>query len=698
MKKQLPWLLLILLIAVCISGCGKPAAQTETQDTPPASGDTVLTDAAPEADISEAIALPASDEVRTHDEYFSETRSEAIDWDSVLWAEYSLRTDENGTAYLAYDKMVDGKMTTDTVALGIENVVPNAFARTQRSVWCVTDDGHALKQANLETGTVTEAYRTESTISAPTCGANIVLIPEQMTDGTWRVLRLYEPDGTIDVIEADLPQIRYLQIVSNCEFLIVWDNPEYADAEAANIEAIWAEKLPDAGPYPGREEADRISDFHDHLAEWIFAETGVPQCYSRYVNKLNKKTVTLATVFGGATWPYYYDSDGELWSLSWERMLYEFEHYGDIRFWLYLPDDDAEKNMQAAAEAEKAATMADSGYTSITLSLPSANSTAFTSSPLLETLTPMVPVAEGKTHDEYFSAIRFEDTRRLNDVNGAWPGFSFGMDEDGQLYLDYMYEIFEKNGGREYSRFKHETLEYPFVGARGNPDNDNCGNTMRKAYFLSTDEKALMQIDPITAEAAAVYEADCTLAPLVSYQNFGCNIVVFSEQNSDGTWRVLRLYEPDGTVDVVEDKIPARPSVSIVSNCEFVIGWKNPEYTKAAEAYGESLWNEINWGEHSETDYPTTEEEKWLPENEIFFSEVLPHEIYFGYGILPRFVRYRNTRSGKTVTLGTGLGGCAWPYYYRLDGTLWSLSNERMLYESETYNMVRFWLYLPADQ
>lgn len=94
MKKQIQWLILILLMTVCISGCEKPAAQTNTQDTPPASGDTVLTDAAPEADISETVALPASDEVRTHDEYFSETRSEAIDWDSVLWAEYSLRTEK----------------------------------------------------------------------------------------------------------------------------------------------------------------------------------------------------------------------------------------------------------------------------------------------------------------------------------------------------------------------------------------------------------------------------------------------------------------------------------------------------------------------------------------------------------------------------------------------------------------------------
>ena len=332
-----------------------------------------------------------------------------------------------------------------------------------------------------------------------------------------------------------------------------------------------------------------------------------------------------------------------------------------------------------------AATPLKSTEESTDSSQPATDSEVLTSSSLPEKLAMLIPAPEKKTHDDYFSEIRTENIRYIDGGKYNTSVFSHHFDDDGYLYVDY------KIDGQRYSRRVNETFDCPFVDVRR-----NCKfkGTLRKSYFFSADEKSLIQLDPITAEAVAIYTAEVTLKQPEHGWKLGCNIVVFTEQDANGNWRVLRLYEPDGTIDVIEESIPTEPSLNIISNCEFLTMWENPAYTKAAETYGESIWNKLNITKP----YPTTEEEKWLPGNEHFFHDVLPLEIYKTYGIFDRYVRYRNTLTGKTVTLGSTQYNCRFSTYILPDGTEWRLSAERREYEDGNYNMVRFWLYLPADQ
>lgn len=210
------------------------------------------------------------------------------------------------------------------------------------------------------------------------------------------------------------------------------------------------------------------------------------------------------------------------------------------------------------------------------------------------------------------------------------------------------------------------------------------------SYEISDSGNELLEIHSEDDSKSVIYQTDGRLDALYC----GRGIVIFTEELTDGTWRVLRLYRPDGTVDMLEEGLSEILRIDVLNNCEFVTTWENPAYTEAVEAHSESIWNQLN----TTMPYPTTEEEKWLPGNEHFFHDVLPLEIYKTYGIFDRYVRYRNTLTGKTVTLGCTRYSSLFYTYILPDGTEWILSPERRVYEDDNYNMVRFWLYLPADE
>lgn len=330
-----------------------------------------------------------------------------------------------------------------------------------------------------------------------------------------------------------------------------------------------------------------------------------------------------------------------------------------------------------------AATPLKSTEESTDSSQPTTNSESLTSSSLLEKLAMLIPAPEEKTRDDYFSEIRTEDIRRINDENDGSSAFSLRFDDDGNLYIDFSID------GQYYSRFVNKTLEYPFLSASGKRI---CGQTLRKIYCLSADEKTLMQIDPITAKAVTVYTTDriLRLQTFGWLKTFGCNIVVFVEQMADGTWRVLRLYEPDGTVDVIEENLSEVAEIKIISNCEFVTMWKNPAYQAVEDANVAAIW--ADWAPEDEP-YPGREEADRISN----FHEVLPEDVFDRTGVFNYYSRYRNTLSGKTVTVGCIVGCAPLHDYCLLDGTPWTLSRERLYADWEKYDMPRFWLYLPDD-
>ena len=198
--------------------------------------------------------------------------------------------------------------------------------------------------------------------------------------------------------------------------------------------------------------------------------------------------------------------------------------------------------------------------------------------------------------------------------------------------------------------------------------------------------RCLTQIDPMTGDVTIAYQTDGVLERLIC----GQNIVVFTEQTADGSWRVLRLYEPDGTVAVMEENLPSSPRPYMISNCELVVHWESPEYTALIKAHAADYWD--NWdGAHP---FPGLEESLKTGD----FGEHLPEHIYEDYGVFTNVLRYQNTLTGKVVTLNSVPRCFRIPRYFRSDGTEWALSEARSLYEDTNYNMVRFWLYLPTDK
>lgn len=291
-----------------------------------------------------------------------------------------------------------------------------------------------------------------------------------------------------------------------------------------------------------------------------------------------------------------------------------------------------------------------------------------TRSVMRSTLARRIPEEEAKTYNDYFSQIREETLLAADD---PWGDFvSYVRQSDGMLCL------------RHSGNSKME-LSYSLRASQ----NVYTSHTLRKIYCTSEDQATLMQVDPISGAAIELYRSEGKLDSIYC----GRNIVVFTEESLDGTWHVLRLYEPDGTVDVIEENLSEVAEIKIISNCEFVTMWKNPAYTKAVETYGETIWNS-----EYDTPYPASTAADDVSFGN-FLYDYLPYKIYDDYGIFTWYTRYRNTMIGKTVTLGCKPYSDLFYTYIRPDGSEWMLSTERRISEEYTYNIVRFWLYLPDD-
>lgn len=301
--------------------------------------------------------------------------------------------------------------------------------------------------------------------------------------------------------------------------------------------------------------------------------------------------------------------------------------------------------------------------------VPASDNTDLTRSVMLSTLARRIPEEETKTYDNYFSQIREEALLAADD---PWGDFAPCVRKsDGMLCLHHT------------SNSKME-LSYSLRASQ----NVYTDHTLRKIYCASEDQATLIQVDPISGVAIALYRSEGKLCSV----SCGRNIVVFTEETPDEAWRVLRLYEPDGTVDVLEAGLSKISRIGIVSNCELVTMWENPAYTKAVETYGEMIWNS-----EYDTPYPASTASDDVSYSN-FLYDYLPYKIYDDYGIFTWYTRYRNTLSGKTVTLGCKPYSDLFYTYIRHDGSEWMLSTERRISEEYTYNIVRFWLYLPADQ
>lgn len=580
------------------------------------------------------------------------------------WPKYYRLPDdiEDDKCYLVRDKFMSVGMRhynilLSLVELPVENVVNYEMHHyyTLRRLYLMTDGGAALTQFDLASGVATDIYRTSQTLGSIYCGANIVLFSEQNADGTWRVLRLYEPDGTIDVIEESIPTEPSLSIISNCEYVIGWKNPAYAVLEEELAPYYWKAagydfRIPE---YPGKEVTKYITDFDQILPQLIYGDHGIFDYYVRYRNTLTGKTVTLGRTPRSAIFYTYIRPDGSEWELSAERVEYEDGQYNMIRFWLYLPANDTDGGFKATEPRP---------------SMPG----------LLQRQT--VPLQEN-VQNEYYSQICDED---MTDTDSLWDGYELRYNSDARLL-----SLFQERGMAE--KRAGDEIKIPIADVSDGSDGlfrrQVYGRTLRRVYAICERDRRLMSFEPQNYTLTELYRTEGKLTELVC----GQNIVVFVEQMADGTWRVLRLYEPDGTVDVIEENLSEVAEIKIISNCEFVTRWKNPAYQAVEDANVAAIW--ADWAPE-DGPYPGREEADRISN----FHEVLPEDVFDRTGVFNYYSRYRNTLSGKTVTVGCIVGCAPLHDYCLLDGTPWTISNERRYADWEKYDMPRFWLYLPADK
>lgn len=216
------------------------------------------------------------------------------------------------------------------------------------------------------------------------------------------------------------------------------------------------------------------------------------------------------------------------------------------------------------------------------------------------------------------------------------------------------------------------------------------GRTLHDIYYLTADRKVLMQLDPETGARSAVYRSSLALGTL----RCGRAVVVFAEQTPDGAWRTLRLYEPDGSVAVLETDLPAQPQLlTIINSCETVCQWENPEYTRLADEHGEAYWQQL-WTSAAQTP-PYTDEEI----DKTDFRMQLAFRLYHEYGAVRGYLRWRSTLTDETVTVGYAYIDTDQESYILSDGSVWA-PHEQALNEQRQYAGIRFsfWKYLTPDE
>lgn len=393
--------LFALALLLCLSGCA-PAQEEASADEPeaPAVVEPVEADIRQEPDstpaetsemldaanIPDATGYPdlairrRERERMSYEEYFSEIR-EAPQF-TGKWGLYTLVTgrdlkdtdgidtqsiDENAL-YLYREKAME---PFQVVRLPVDHVVPTplesdkityyrpyTYGQTEQWIYCLTDDGKYLRRVDPVDGTVDIVYQPEVRLCSVWCRTNLIVFSEEMPDGTFRIFRLYEPDGTVDVLDESLQKEPSVGIMSNCEFYISWANPEMVELREEHKEDFWAEYWTDKDDlsreiamnlYYKEAHPDYVDDgsvppydedllplgSYDPVVAWVWEHYAVPERLVRYRNTLTGYHKTMYYTYVGKK---YFFLDGTQWVQPYE--VSEDEIIDGSPFWLYLPSED----------------------------------------------------------------------------------------------------------------------------------------------------------------------------------------------------------------------------------------------------------------------------------------------------------------------------------------------------------------------
>lgn len=312
---------------------------------------------------------------------------------------------------------------------------------------------------------------------------------------------------------------------------------------------------------------------------------------------------------------------------------------------------------------------------------------------------------ETMTHDKYFSEIRNEPH-----FSGSWNGYSLYRGSDllnKAWYVDDSIETEELYLYKQRSIDRLRFVRLP-IGDFMQRESDRYSSmrgydyTRQRIYYLTSDGACLKRMNPADGLTEVLYRSPNHLCGLLC----GKNVVVFSEEMQDGTFRVLRLYEPDGTIDVLDESLPVEPNVTIANNCEYHLSWANPEMTRLRDKYKVEYWatawqseveavghdRAVAWYQSVHPDYVDDGsippfDETLLP---MCCGVSIEGWIFEQFGVPADVIRYVNTLTEYHRTM-YHQGLC----YFFPDGTQWVQPYE--VSEDEIIDGSPFWRYLPSD-
>ena len=313
---------------------------------------------------------------------------------------------------------------------------------------------------------------------------------------------------------------------------------------------------------------------------------------------------------------------------------------------------------------------------------------------------------ETMSYEAYFSEIRQEQ----GGMDLKYFQVSLGRDiaeEDFQWLPELDDEalyIYRASRGMWLPKRMLEIWEIP-----GCKNAQPCGYTSRRIYCWPPRSNQLLQIDPEHGIVKSVYQSAGTLRSLVA----GTNIVVFSELISDGTWRIIRLYEPDGSTDVLVDNLRTSAGVRIYNNCAFDITCRNPEMTRLREEHKGDYWSEY-WTSLDEKSRASSmelyknvnpdyvDDGGVPPYDESLISEdllggcsgdVVEKWVWEHYGVPDEIEYYCDTLTGYHKLMYYSFYGFQ---YFFPDGTPWE--EQRVAYGTgSNFEGLEFWRFLPSD-
>ena len=324
-------------------------------------------------------------EAMTHDEYFSEYREESWDWESGIRKNYILAPGRliGDTGAVVYEGMPEleahrlylyktdwlgshkCRLSSIWALPGYEltDTWDSTYSSTLRRLYCISPDRTSLIQVDPEHGTSAVFYHTDGTIWNLNAGKNIVVFSEQMTGGTWRIIRLYEPDGSTDVLVDNLPTSAGVRIYNNCAFDITCRNPEMTRLREEHKGDYWSEywtsldeksrassmelyknanpDYVDDGGVPPYDESLISEDLiggcsGDVVEKWVWEHYGVPDEIEYYCDTLTGYHKLMYYSFYGFQ---YFFPDGTPW--EGQRVAYGTgSNFEGLEFWRFLPSDD----------------------------------------------------------------------------------------------------------------------------------------------------------------------------------------------------------------------------------------------------------------------------------------------------------------------------------------------------------------------